>query len=101
MRAHIEQHLNEVVSLSIMLLMAIALIAGQAGASVQEVARADANIIAAPTSFLDASALIETDFAVFSLHIDMVFDDIVESLPVENTTEVLGEDVNVKLMSGK
>ena len=74
MKAQFEQYLNEIVSLSIMLLMAVALIAGQAGASAHEVAPADTNIIVTPTPFLDASGLIETDFAVLSFHIDMVLE---------------------------
>jgi hypothetical protein len=96
MKAQFGQYLNEIVSLSIMLLMAVALIAGQAGASAHEVAPVDTNIIATPTPFLDVSGLIETDFAVLSFRIDMVFDHIVESLPVGDTTETLGEVVSAK-----
>jgi len=106
MRAHVRQNLNEVVSLLIMLLMAIALIAGQAGASSHEIATADVDFVAVPTPVIDATAVIEANLpdvgqAVLSLHFDMVLDEVLETLPTEETAEILGEVVRIKLNSEK
>lgn len=106
MKARMGQYLNEVVSLSIMLLMAIALIAAQAGASSPDIASDEADFVAAPTSIVDATAVFEANLpdvghAVLSLHFDMVLDEVLESLPSEETAEVLGDVVRIRLSSDK
>lgn len=59
-------HINDIVSLTIMLLMVIALVAGQAHATIEDVARADGTF-AAERVAVDADARF---MATFKAHID-------------------------------
>ena len=104
MRAQLGQHMNEVVSLSIMLLMAVAIIAGQAGAAAQELVRADAESIMESTShasFLKASTSIQTDVGRLSLYFDMLLDDAVESVTVDDISEAFNEVLDIELLTAK
>jgi hypothetical protein len=89
--------MNDVVSLSVMLLMTIALIAGQASAGAPVGAEVRQHISESPASFLDASVLIRTGSTVTTLHIDMVLDDVINSLPATSTSEAIGEIVSSHL----
>lgn len=102
MRAQIGEYVNEIFSFSVMILMAIALVAGQADATLHDVARADANISAertGSTPFLNASVFMDTDLAALSLHIDMVLAEVAEPLPVDDTTGAPGEMIGIKSQS--
>jgi len=103
MRTQVRRYVNEVVSLSILSLMAIALIAGQADATVHERARADASMSSKPTSFtplLDALALIEIESAALSLRIDVNSAEVAVSFPVEAATEPADDVAGIKFQSG-
>ena len=93
MSAHFGRYLNDVVSLSVMLLMAIALISAQAAGGAQAAPHATES----PASLLEASVLIETGSTVTTIHFDMHLDNFIDSLPVENTTEAIGEIVAGRL----
>ena len=97
MSAHFGRYLNDVVSLSVMLLMAIALISAQAAGGENVGAQAAPHATESPASLLEASVLIETGSTVTTIHFDMHLDNFIDSLPVENTTEAIGEIVAGRL----
>jgi hypothetical protein len=95
MSAKIRQYLNDVVSLSVILLMAMALIAGRAGAGADANASHDTSSLAL-TSHAEASSLIESGSAELTHRLDLMLGDVAESLPMQETTEAIG-DVVVKI----
>jgi len=102
MRTRIGKHVNEIFSFSIMLLMAIALVAGQADATMYDGAPADTKVSAGhagSTALLDASVFIDTDPAALTLRIEMVLVEVAESLPIDITTGPPGEVIGIKLRS--
>ena len=80
MREKIGQYLNDVVSLSVVMLMAIALIAGQSGASAHGAAKADQH--GSLPALTEMSVGVETSAQVLMLHIDTVLDETLKTLPV-------------------
>jgi hypothetical protein len=100
MSTRLGQYLNEIVSLSVIMLMALALIAGGAGASADSAAHSDISMsVSAPV--VDTSALLETGSAAITLRIDMVLYEVAESLPVHETTEAIVEVVGNIVVLGK
>lgn len=97
MRAQFGRYLNDIVSLSVMFLMAMALIAAQAAGGAHVGAQADRHMTESPESIFEASILIETGPTATTFHFDMVMDDVFESLPVENTAAAIGEIVGGQL----
>ena len=100
MSARLGQYVNDVVSLSVLALMALALIAGRAGASVDGAAHSDVRMsLSAPV--VDASALVEAGSSAITLRIDLVLDEVAESLPLHETTEAIVEVVGSISVLGK
>ena len=90
------QYLNDVVSLSVIMLMALALIAGRAaGESTDGTAHSDVSMSAS------APALVETDSSAITLRIGLVLGAVAESLPVRETTEAIVEVVGNLSVLGK
>jgi hypothetical protein len=98
MSARLGQYLNEIVSLSVLMLMASALIAGRAGASAEGTAHSAVSM-SAPV--VDASTLVETGASAITLRIDLVLEEVAESLPVHETTEAIVEVVGNIVVPGK
>jgi hypothetical protein len=72
MKEKLGQYVNDFVSLSVIVLMAIALIAGQTSAKTPERSQV----------LMDVSAEIDTSAQALMLHIDTVLDEALVSLPV-------------------
>ena len=95
------QYLNDVVSLSVIMLMALALIAGRAaGESADITAHSDVSMSASAPA-VDAPALVETDSSAITLRIGLVLGAVAESLPVRETTEAIVEVVGNISVLGK
>jgi hypothetical protein len=100
MSTRVGQYLNEIVSLSVLMLMALALIAGRAGTSVDGAAYSDVSMsVSAPV--VAASALVEAGSSAITQRIDLVLDEVAESLPVHETTEAIVEVVGNISVLGK
>jgi hypothetical protein len=72
MKEKLGQYVNDFVSLSVIVLMAIALIAGQTSAKTPERSQV----------LMDVSAEIDTSAQALMLHIDTVLDEALVALPV-------------------
>lgn len=97
MSARFGQYLNDVVSLSVLALMASALIAGT---SADGAAHSDVSMsVSAPVA--DAAALVEAGSSAITLRIDLVLDEVAEALPVHETTEAIVEVVGNISVLGK
>jgi hypothetical protein len=93
------QYLNDVVSLSVIMLMALALIAGRAaGESADGTTHSDVSMSAPAAS---APALVETDSSAMTLRIGLVLGEVAQSLPVRETTEAIVEVVGNLSVLGK
>ena len=93
------KYLNEVVSLSVIMLMALALIAGRAvGESADGTTHSDVSMTA---SAVGTPALVKTDSSAITLRIDLVLGEVAESLPVRETTEAIVEVVGNISVLGK
>jgi len=98
MSTRLGQYLNEIVSLSVIMLMALALIAGRAGASAEGTAQSAVSMSAPVVA---ASALVETGSSAITLRIDLVLYEVAESLSVHETTEAIVEVVGNIVAPGK
>ena len=101
MRAQFGRYLNDVVSLSVMLMMAIALIAGQVATSAPVVEQVSRHMTESPASFLDASVRIESGSMGTALHFDMVLNDFIITLATPVTSDATTEISGSKLKLGK
>lgn len=93
MNARFARYMNDIVSLSVLLLMTIALVAGQVGANAQATESADRPLFETPVPFLNASLRMDADTVVAEFHIEMVIDELISALPVADTTEAIRQIV--------
>ena len=88
MKGFAERYLNEIVSLTVMALMAVALIAGQADAMVQNSIRSDSGFATATPDAREASELaaVRADVAI-----RLEFDELTRLVDQQRVKEALGD----------
>lgn len=97
----IAQHLNDLISVSVILLMATALISGISGADAQGLAsNSDKQLELAP-SLLDTTVLMDSSSTTFELHFDVTFDDVAASISITDLGNATGELRNNQPRLGK
>ena len=96
MKGSLGQHMNEVVSLAIMALMVVALIAGQADATMHAKVKSDAHF-----SATDLVAILETESEPATTRADVVIrlnlDRIIGTDAASRAVDLIGELIDIQL----